>query len=320
MTMAYRALAICIALIFISFTKLSAQTVSCPDAAQYYAKDSVNIVTFGASTVQGVNGLNFQTYLTGFFVKCYTNKTINISNYGIAGQTTGQGLARLDEAIMGKTGFIIINMGINDALAIVDKKLTLEETQANMTQIVERSLAAGLVPILCTLQNTDDRTDLRNRNANIQIRLLNTFYRTLVTKYKIALADINGVIRRDFSLYQDAYHPNARGYSLMAYILFDTVNKIIADRFLQFTVTQNYPNPAGLDTHIDIVLPQADKVTLKIYDLRGRVVQLPLDEYLNNGKHTIAINLSLLAAGMYIYRVTTESGLYTSTKKLIVAH
>ncbi|TDO24725.1 GDSL-type esterase/lipase family protein [Pedobacter duraquae] len=318
--MAYRALAICIALFFISFTKLSAQTVSCPETAQYYAKDSVNIVTFGASTVQGVNGLNFQTYLTGFFVKCYTNKTINISNYGIAGQTTAQGLARLDDAIIGKTGFIIINMGINDALAIVDKKLTITETQANMTEIVERSLAAGLVPIMCTLQNVDDRTDVRNRNANVQIRLLNAFYRTLVTKYKLTLADINGVIRRDFSLYQDPFHPNARGYSLMAYVLFDTVNKIIADRFLQFTVTQNYPNPAGQTTNIDIILPEADKVTVKIYDLRGKLVQTPLDEYLNNGKHIVPINLSLLAAGMYIYRVTTESGLFTATKKLIVAH
>ena len=318
--MAYRALATCIALFFISLTNLSAQTVSCPETAQYYAKDSVNIVTFGASTVQGVNGLNFQTYLTGFFVKCYSNKTINISNYGIAGQTTAQGLARLDEAIIGKTGFIIINMGINDALAIVDKKLTIAQTQANMTEIVERSLAAGLVPIMCTLQNVDDRTDIRNRNANVQIRLLNAFYRTLVTKYKLTLADINGVIRRDFSLYQDAFHPNARGYSLMAYVLFDTVNKIIADRFLQFTVTQNYPNPAAQTTNVDIILPEADKVTVKIYDLRGKLVQTPLDEYLNNGKHVVPINLSLLAAGMYIYRVTTESGLFTATKKLMVAH
>jgi len=318
--MAYRALAICIALFFLNAINSSAQTVSCPETAQYYAKDSVNIVTFGASTVQGVNGLNFQTYLTGFFVRCYTNKTINISNYGIAGQTTAQGLTRLDDAIIGKTGFIIINMGINDALAIVDKKLTLTETQNNMTQIVERSIAAGLVPIICTLQFADDRTDVRNRNANVQIRLLNTFYRTLATKYKITLADINGVFRRDFSLYQDTYHPNARGYSLMAYVLFDTVNKIIAERFLQFTVTQNYPNPAALTTNVDIILPEADKVTIKIYDLRGRIVQTPLDEYLNNGKHTVTINLSLLAAGMYIYRVTTESGLFTATKKLVVAH
>ena len=318
--MAYRALAVCIALFFLNAIKSSAQTVSCPETAQYYAKDSVNIVTFGASTVQGVNGLNFQTYLTGFFVRCYTNKTINISNYGIAGQTTAQGLTRLDDAIIGKTGFIIINMGINDALAIVDKKLTLTETQNNMTQIVERSIAAGLVPIICTLQFADDRTDVRNRNANVQIRLLNTFYRTLATKYKITLADINGVFRRDFSLYQDTYHPNARGYSLMAYVLFDTVNKIIAERFLQFTVTQNYPNPAALTTNVDIILPEADKVTIKIYDLRGRIVQTPLDEYLNNGKHTVTINLSLLAAGMYIYRVTTESGLFTATKKLVVAH
>jgi acyl-CoA thioesterase-1 len=73
--------------------------VSCPEAAQYYSKDSINIVTFGASTVEGVNGLGFQTMLQNNFSNCYTNKLIDITNHGIGGQTTFQGLLRIDNAI-----------------------------------------------------------------------------------------------------------------------------------------------------------------------------------------------------------------------------
>jgi len=37
--------------------------VSCHESAKYYSKDSVNVTTFGARTVEGVNGLDFQTSL-----------------------------------------------------------------------------------------------------------------------------------------------------------------------------------------------------------------------------------------------------------------
>lgn len=81
-----------------------------PRIGQYFSKDSVNVITFGASTVEGVNGLNFQTYLTTNFVNCYINKTINIQKYGVSGETTAQGLLRIDNAIADKTGFIVILM------------------------------------------------------------------------------------------------------------------------------------------------------------------------------------------------------------------
>ena len=88
---------------------VSAQTnvkISCPEAAQYYAKDSINIVTFGASTVEGVKGLGFQTMLENNFSNCYSGKVINITNQGIGGQTTMQGLLRIDKAIRDRTGLL----------------------------------------------------------------------------------------------------------------------------------------------------------------------------------------------------------------------
>jgi len=319
--MRFRALAFYIFTLLSLFNTAVAQITgaSCPESAKYFSKDSINVITFGASTVEGVNGLDFQPSLTTNFLKCYPSKTVNVQKYGVSGETTGQGLLRIDNAIANKTGFIVILMGANDAVAIEAGKQTIDQTEANMRLLIFKSLQQKLVPIICTIQNFDDRRSLLYKKINARIALINTVYKKLVKEYGIYLADINAVIRRDFSLYQDFVHPNARGNRLISFVLFDTVNKIIAERFLQFTVSQNYPNPGKRMTSVDIVMPNADKIEFKIYNLQGRVVQTVLHEYLNTGKHTIQLNLDFLNPGIYIYRISSINGL-TATKKMIVMH
>ncbi|MGO4877472.1 GDSL-type esterase/lipase family protein [Pedobacter psychrotolerans] len=293
--------------------------ISCPEAAQFYAKDSINIVTFGASTVEGVKGVGFQAMLKSNFENCYTNKVVDITNQGIGGQTTIQGLLRIDNAVKDRTGFIVISMGINDALAITSGKGSLAETEANMRQLIAISLKQKLVPILCTLQNVDDRNNPTLATSNSNIRALNAIYRRLATEYKIYLADINAAMRRDFTLYQDAFHPNARGYRLISYVIFDAINKAIFDKFLMFVVSQNYPNPAASQTYLDIVLPETDKINLQVFDLMGRLVKTVINEYLNTGKHTLEINTASFVPGIYIFKITSDSGQYNVAKKFIVA-
>ncbi|WP_131538067.1 GDSL-type esterase/lipase family protein [Pedobacter nototheniae] len=306
-------------LLFYFNTSSFAQTrVSCPEAAQYYAKDSVNIVTFGASTVEGVKGLGFQTMLSDNFQNCYTGKVIDITNQGIGGQTTAQGLLRIDRAVYNRTGFIVIDMGINDAGAIAAGKGTIANTEANMRSLIQTCLNQKLVPILCTLQYVDDRTNKDLVAVNNHIRTLNGIYRKLVAEYKIYLADVNAAMRRDFSLYQDSYHPNARGYRLISYVIFDAINKAIFDKFLMFIVSQNYPNPAANQTYIDIVLPETDKINVQVYDLMGRLVKTVVNEYLNTGKHTLDVNISNFNPGVYFFKISSDSGQYSAIKKFIV--
>jgi len=303
-----------------SFAQVQNPTrVSCPEAAQYYSKDSINIVTFGASTVEGVNGQGFQTMLQNNFLNCYTNKVVDITNHGIGGQTTFQGLLRIDNAIANRTGFIVIDMGINDALAIVAGKGSVAETVSNMRTLITTSIKQKLVPILCTLQFVDDRTVKTNVAVNTNIRNINAAYRKLATEYKIYLADVNAAMRRDFSLYQDAFHPNARGYRLVSYVIFDAINKAIFDKFLKFTVSQNYPNPAAMQTFIDVVLPESDKLNIQIYDMMGRLLKTVVNEYLNTGKHTLEINTSTFVPGIYFFKISSDSGQYNTAKKFIIA-
>ncbi|TDG36341.1 T9SS type A sorting domain-containing protein [Pedobacter changchengzhani] len=298
--------------------KPSNTALSCPEAAKYYAKDSINIVTFGASTVQGVKGFGFQKFLVEHFKNCYSGKTVDITNHGIGGETTAQGLLRINDAIKNRTGFVVVNMGINDAVAITNGKLKITETEANMRAIIKIVIAKKLIPIICTLQNVDDRESTINVTVNKHIKSLNTIYRKIASENKIYLANINGALRSNFALYQDAYHPNERGYKIISFVIFDAINKAIFDNFLQFVVTQNYPNPANTFTKLDIVLPEADKIDVQIYDIMGRLVQTVIQDYLNTGKHTLEINTTNMVPGVYFFKVSSESGSHNATKKFIV--
>lgn len=292
--------------------------VSCPESAKYYSKDSINVITFGASTVEGVNGIDFQTYLTQNFEKCYQDKVINVYKNGVGGETTTQSLLRLDNAMAKKTGFIVFMVGVNDAVRIEAGRQTIAETEASMRTLIEKSLNRKLIPMVCTLQSFDDRKEARLRRINNHIAQINDLYRKLAQEYRINLIDVSRFFRRDFSLYQDDVHPNRRGYRLVSYLIFDAINKVIAERFLQFTVSQNYPNPASGVTSIDIVMPEPDNITLNIYSLQGKVVYSTINEYINTGKHVIKLDLSHLPSGIYIYRIASYSGLYTATRKMIV--
>jgi len=127
---------------FLSLFYLSgyAQNPSCSAASKFYSLDSINVVTFGASTVAGVGGFSFQGYLQQDLQACYPGKIINITNNGVFGETTTQGLARFPAAIAGRTGFVIILMGADDALDLGKGIGKVSTTQANMRYFIEDKL------------------------------------------------------------------------------------------------------------------------------------------------------------------------------------
>jgi acyl-CoA thioesterase-1 len=179
------------------------QTPNCSAVSKFFSKDSINIVTFGASTVAGVGGFSLQPALKTNFENCYVGKTIDITNNGIPGETTTQGLVRFPAAIANRTGFVFIDMGANDAQAIVNKKMTISNTEKNMRYYIEESLKHHLIPIIGTIQFYNDKDDQFLKNCNLYVKQINALYKRLVTEYHIYLADINTSLGRDFSLYQD---------------------------------------------------------------------------------------------------------------------
>ncbi|TVQ11673.1 MAG: T9SS C-terminal target domain-containing protein [Balneolaceae bacterium] len=80
---------------------------------------------------------------------------------------------------------------------------------------------------------------------------------------------------------------------------------------------QNYPNPFNPVTHISFEISQAMEVSLEVFDLTGRMVAQPAAGMHDQGVHTVRFDARNLASGVYIARLRTVAGVY-STKMMLV--
>ena len=87
------------------------------------------------------------------------------------------------------------------------------------------------------------------------------------------------------------------------------------DRGLQFAL-RIAPNPFTTTTTIGYSLPHAGNVSLKLYDITGKLVTTYAKGYRNAGRFAFSVQRSELAAGIYILKLTTEDK--ATTTKLIV--
>lgn len=84
----------------------------------------------------------------------------------------------------------------------------------------------------------------------------------------------------------------------------------------KFELNQNYPNPFNPKTNIKFSLPYGEITSLKIYDIKGNLVQTYFDGFLNAGLYNVDFNGSNLSSGIYFYKLI--SGRYSETKKMIL--
>ncbi len=94
----------------------------------------------------------------------------------------------------------------------------------------------------------------------------------------------------------------------------------------EFGLSQNYPNPFNPTTTINFQIPELDgaqntSTTLKIYDIRGRLIRTLLDEKRPPGFYSefwdgMSDNGDKVSSGIYFYGLKTES--YVSSRKMII--
>jgi len=84
----------------------------------------------------------------------------------------------------------------------------------------------------------------------------------------------------------------------------------------EYTLMQNYPNPFNPSTTIKYQLPNSGIVTLKVYDILGKEVASLVNEEKSLGRYVVNFNASLLASGVYLYRLMVND--YVDVKKMIL--
>jgi hypothetical protein len=90
-----------------------------------------------------------------------------------------------------------------------------------------------------------------------------------------------------------------------------------------FSLSQNYPNPFNPSTTIEFSIPEGEaaQTCLNIYDIRGRLIRILINEEKNSGRYSVHWDGKdeigrEVGSGIYFYRITIED--YTSTKKMVL--
>jgi hypothetical protein len=79
----------------------------------------------------------------------------------------------------------------------------------------------------------------------------------------------------------------------------------------------NHPNPFNPVTTLRYTLPEAGEASLSVYNIQGQRVAALATGLHTQGTHTIGFDASRLASGVYLYRLTTSTGIVTGKMLLI---
>ena len=99
-----------------------------------------------------------------------------------------------------------------------------------------------------------------------------------------------------------------------------------------YALYQNYPNPFNGETKIPYMLKERGRVKIKVYDIKGELVKVVIDEEQESGYHEVKFSgsdlrgtnegVDRLASGIYLYRIEVigEGGIprYIDVKKMIM--
>lgn len=83
-----------------------------------------------------------------------------------------------------------------------------------------------------------------------------------------------------------------------------------------FSISQNYPNPASSQTYFNLNLKKASDVTITVTDMLGKSVYTEVKSGLATGSHVITLNTANWTSGVYSYTVIAAG--QKVTRQLIV--
>lgn len=168
------------------------------------------IVCLGDSITSGVGATPETAYPSLLTSRLGTE----VINQGVPGDTTEEGLARVEDVLAEDPWLVIVELGGNDIL----NRVPPERTEAALRQIVQRLLAANVAVVLIELE-----VPFAGRYAEI--------YNRIGDEYDVpVIDDVLGEILTDASLKADPIHPNSRGHEVLAAALAEELEPILEAR------------------------------------------------------------------------------------------
>ena len=161
-------------------------------------------VAFGDSLTQGHGADEGGDYPTQLAKRL----RLKIRNLGVSGNTTADGLARLDQALQLQPRVVLLCLGGNDAL----RSVPADETFANLGTMIDRFHQGGSFVVLLGVRSVG----LSDKNAK-------RFEQLAKSKRVLLVPNILDGILFNPALMSDEVHPNDKGYAKIAERLEDVL-------------------------------------------------------------------------------------------------
>ncbi|HSL18410.1 MAG TPA: arylesterase [Methylomirabilota bacterium] len=146
---------------------------------------------------------------------------LEVVNAGVSGDTTAGGLSRLDWVLQRPTDVLVVELGGNDAL----RGQPLENTEANLREIVRRGRAAGAEVVLLGMDvPTNYGPDYAAAFAELYPRVAAEEGAVLVPGF------VRGVGSDPALLQADGLHPTAEGQRQLADELLPALLEVLGNR------------------------------------------------------------------------------------------
>lgn len=84
----------------------------------------------------------------------------------------------------------------------------------------------------------------------------------------------------------------------------------------EYDLAQNFPNPFNPSTKISFAIPEQGFVSMKVYDITGKMIANLVNETKTAGHYSVDFNAVNLASGIYFYKL--ESKNFVSVKRMML--
>ncbi|MCO6184743.1 arylesterase [Rhizobium sp. L1K21] len=181
----------------------------------------LNIVAFGDSLMAGYELAPEDAFPAQLEKLVNENGyDVKITNASVSGDTTANGLSRLDWSIPDGTDGVILELGANDAL----RGLSPDETRKNLTAIIERLKERGIPVLLAGMRAPPNLGDAYAAEFD-------AIFPDLEEKYDLAFYPlmIEAYVLDPKLKISDGLHPNAQGVAAMAKSFLPVMEKFLSN-------------------------------------------------------------------------------------------
>ncbi len=199
--------------------------------------DSLRIVCFGDSITFGYcadYGKDYVSLFKAQVQKDFPNKNIIIRNRGVNGESSRNGLNRIDNELeCYNPNLVIMLFGSNDAAYSEYYHVGIEEFSCNYDKIIEKTLATGSGMVLITTTPVIEEEPPFVENSVLE--KYNDVIKEKAEKYSLPLIDMYEVFNEAGKdgiaplLQWDGEHISTKGYEVFFEAVYKTVKPIIED-------------------------------------------------------------------------------------------